>query len=51
MAKILLLSILFGYIFLWSESLWIVMIFHIAVDLISGRILTDVMAKEIGLSK
>jgi len=50
-AKILLLSILFGYIFLWSESLWIVMIFHIGVDLISGRILTDVMAKELSISE
>ncbi|MEL6925325.1 MAG: CPBP family intramembrane glutamic endopeptidase [Bacteroidota bacterium] len=44
--KIFVLAVLFGYLFLLSESLWLVMLLHVAVDMISGRVMMEVMMAE-----
>lgn len=36
--KIVFVAVMFGYIFLWTESIWIVIIIHVLIDLISGYV-------------
>ena len=44
--KIFLLAILFGYLFLFSKSLWIVMVLHILLDMISGYVTMRLIQTE-----
>ncbi len=46
--KIMVLSILFGYIFILSDSLLVVMILHFLVDAIGGLLTMKYMKKEMG---
>jgi membrane protease YdiL (CAAX protease family) len=44
--KIMCISILFGAIYIWSESLLIVCIIHVLVDLVSGALLVLLFNKN-----
>jgi membrane protease YdiL (CAAX protease family) len=43
--KIFLLSLLLGIIFIWSGSLWLVMIIHFLIDLIGGLVMMHQLRK------
>jgi membrane protease YdiL (CAAX protease family) len=43
--KIFLLSLLLGIIFIWSGSLWLVMIIHFLIDLIGGLVMMYLLRK------
>jgi len=45
-AKIMILAIIFGYIFLETQSLWIVIVLHFLVDFISGYMAWKLLAME-----
>lgn len=44
-AKIMILAVIFGYIFLETQSIWIVIILHFLVDLIGGYMAMKLMKK------
>lgn len=45
-AKIMILAIVFGYIFIETQSIWIVVILHFLVDLIGGYLAMNLLKEE-----